>query len=76
MTEENTDYVTFTTIGAGSASSENDNNVNSTNASTNNVLPDTLLEWLAVIALIFILIVLGRTIYASINADGHDEHHH
>ena len=76
MTEENTDYVTFTTGGATDASSENDNNVNSSNSSSNSILPDTLLEWLAVIALIFILIVLGRTIYASINADGHDEHHH
>ncbi len=77
LKEENTDYMTFTTGSADVAGSDDTKTTNSSAVnSSNSILPDTLLEWLAVIALIFILIVLGRTIYASMNADGNDGHHH
>ena len=74
MTEENTDFVTFTTSGASDAADSNKNGDKMLKTNTNSVLPDTLLEWLAVIALLFILIVLGRTIYASIIGDTEEGH--
>jgi hypothetical protein len=32
-------------------------------------LPDTLVEWLALIAIIFIIFVLGRSVYTSYSSD-------
>ena len=40
----------------------------------NSFLPNSLVEWLALIAIMFIIFILGRSIYASYNNDEKDHH--
>jgi hypothetical protein len=40
-----------------------------------NFLPNTLVEWLALIAILFIVFILGRSIYASYQEDKHQNAH-
>jgi hypothetical protein len=74
--DENTAYIISTS--AGSDTQNQNNNVDvkdtSTKTSDRSVLPNTVLEWLAIIALIFVLIVLGRTIYTGIKGEAHKSH--
>jgi hypothetical protein len=38
-------------------------------------LPDSLIEWLALLAILFIIFILGRSIYASYKDDEGAKHH-
>ena len=71
MKDENTAYL-VSTIDSDSTSNADTNKVKT--ATSGNVLPDTILEWLFVIILLMVLFILGRTIYDSLN--GSDAKHH
>jgi hypothetical protein len=38
-------------------------------------MPNSLIEWLALLAILFIIFILGRSIYASYKDDGTSAHH-
>lgn len=73
--DENTSYVisTITKTEQNNNVSNTDNN-NSAQKSTQtdrSYLPNTVLEWLAIIALIFVLIVLGKAIWTGLKGEEH-----
>ena len=44
-------------------------------SSTKGFMPDSLIEWLALLAILFIIFILGRSIYASYKEDEANKHH-
>lgn len=48
--------------------------IGATSSSSGSFLPDSLIEWLALLAIIFIIFILGRSIYASYK--GEESSHH
>jgi hypothetical protein len=75
--DENTAYI-VSTIAAAQDEAKNNTEVTKTDTKTSNdrsFLPNTVLEWLAIIALILVLIVLGRSIYTGIKGEAHKGHH-
>jgi uncharacterized repeat protein (TIGR01451 family) len=75
--DENTAYI-VSTIAAAQDEAKNNTEVTKTDVKTSNersFLPNTVLEWLAIIALILVLIVLGRSIYTGIKGEAHKGHH-
>jgi preprotein translocase subunit SecG len=38
-------------------------------------MPNTLIEWLALLAILFIIFILGRSVYASYKEDDHAHKH-
>jgi hypothetical protein len=79
--DENTSYI-ISTINSkadqgntAGATTDNEKSTNKTVSGDRSYLPNTVLEWLAIIALIFVLIVLGKAIWAGIKGEGHSDHH-
>lgn len=79
--DENTSYI-ISTINSKAdqgntpgATTDNEKSTNKTVSGDRSYLPNTVLEWLAIIALIFVLIVLGKAIWAGIKGEGHSDHH-
>ena len=78
MRDENTAYLVSTIIAktdSATANTKDNNSKSDTIKSANNILPSTLLEWLAIIVLITVLIVLGRVIYSNLKGEKTAAHH-
>jgi hypothetical protein len=73
------DEVTAYTVGSILDKSEVMSNDNTKNLTTTNdalgFLPQTLVEWLALIAILFILVILGRSIYLSLTGEDKASNH-
>ena len=75
--DENTAYI-VSTIADSQDEAKNNTEVKTDNTKTSSdrsFLPNTVLEWLAITALILVLIVLGRSIYVGIKGEAHKGHH-
>jgi hypothetical protein len=76
VVDENTNYLIATILDPKSIAKET-NTVNrevTSNKFLKEVLPDSLLEWIAVIVLIFILVILGRNVYQNIKGNSSEAH--
>ena len=63
VTDEVTSYTVSTITGTSTNVSNQSNDT--THTSDRGFLPDTLIEWLALIAILFIIFILGRSMYIS-----------
>lgn len=75
--DENTAYIISTIASAEGAVQKNTDvtsKVSNTTTSDRSFLPNTVLEWLAIIALILVMIVLGRAIYTGLKGEAHNHH--
>jgi hypothetical protein len=74
-TEEVTSYTVSTIVTGTSVSTSSNTTDGKTQTSDRGFLPDTLIEWLALIAILFIISILGRSMYISYNQKEGEQAH-
>lgn len=73
--DEVTSYVVGTITENTDSKSEGDTKVIGKSGDGIGFLPNTLIEWLALIAILFIIGILGRSLYVAYKGDNNNNHH-
>lgn len=73
--DEVTSYVVGTITEQTDSKSEGGKKVIGKSGDGIGFLPNTLIEWLALIAILFIIGILGRSLYVAYKGDNNNNHH-